>query len=151
MKKLPLKFVQLLCLMAMIVLGFPFFRIPTGEIMTNGYMPADKHSGLGFIWETVAAYFSNSYAAPNKSLVIIAFTVGIIALMQFVAGIIKRTKLIIATAAVMVMVLVAGMLYVLNSDLDVTIRWGYFLYLGVQLVLGAGTPIDAEKKQEIKK
>lgn len=127
----------------MAFLGGPFFRVPTGEIMENGYMLADKHSGSGFIWETVEAYFTGSYVA-NKTLVIIAFTVGIIALMQFIAGLVKRTKLIIATSVIMTMILVAGMLYILNSDLDVTIRWGYYLYLAVQLVLAGGTPVNDE-------
>ena len=127
--------------MAMILLGYPFFRIPTGEITANGYMAVNKLTGLDFIIETVAAYFTNTFEG-DKSLVIIAFTVGIIALMQFIAGIAKRTKLIIATAYVMTMILVAGMLYILNSDTDVGIRWGYYSYLAVQLVLAGGTPVD---------
>ena len=131
----------------MILLGYPFFRIPTGEIMTNGYIVADKHSGLSLISETVTAYFTNTFEG-DKRLVIIAFTVGIVALMQFVAGMLKRkrTKLIIATAYIMTMILVAGMLYILNSDIDVSIRWGFYSYLAVQLVLAGGTPVNGEKE-----
>lgn len=129
--------------MTFVFLTLPFFKLPTGEIMENGYLPVVRHSGVDFIWETVEAYFTGSYVA-NKTLVIIAFTVGIIALMQFIAGIVKRTKLIIATAYIMTMILVAGMLYILNSDLDVTVRWGYYLYLAIQLVLAGGTPVNNE-------
>lgn len=131
----------------MILLGYPFFRIPTGEIMANGYIVADKHTGLSLISETVTAYFTNTFEG-DKRLVIIAFTVGIVALMQFVAGMLKRkrTKLIIATAYIMTMILVAGMLYILNSDIDVNIRWGFYSYLAVQLVLAGGTPVNGEKE-----
>lgn len=144
MKKLPIKFIQFLCIMAMVFLGGPFFRIPTGEIMQNGYMPADKHSGSGFIWETVEAYFTGSHTV-NKTLVIIAFTVGVITLMQFIAGLVKRTKLIIATSVIMTMILVAGLLYIWNYNLDVTVRRGYYLYLAAQFVLAIGTPITIKK------
>ena len=115
--------------------------------MANGYIVADKHTGLSLISETVTAYFTNTFEG-DKRLVIIAFTVGIVALMQFVAGMLKRkrTKLIIATAYIMTMILVAGMLYILNSDIDVNIRWGFYSYLAVQLVLAGGTPVNGEKE-----
>lgn len=125
------------------LLTFPFFKIQIGEPLKNGFVGYEKESGADYILENMIGYFinTNPNAAPDKSLVIISFTVSTIVLMQFVAGLVKRDKLIISTAVIMLGILLVGLFYIISTNSSMTILYGYYVYIVIQLVLAFFTPI----------
>lgn len=142
MKGLPIKYIQILCTLAVITfIGSPFFKIP-GEPLENGYIPNDRLTGFDFTFEYLVAYFTNTSVTTRTDLVIIAFTVVIIVLMQFIAGLIKRDKLIISTAAVLFFITVAGLVYLNAANLPVELRWGYYVFMVIQFAIAVFTPMS---------
>lgn len=148
MKKLPIAHIRLLCSAAIFLFALsPFFKLQTGESYTGKPAPY-KISGLELALENLDAYFTNASPAPNKSLVIISFTVAIVMLMQLVAALAKRDKLIISSAGVLFFITVAGLVYIMQSNLPASVMWGYYAFMVVQLMIAVFTPIaPAEPKK----
>ena len=82
MKKLSIESIRGLCSFGILFfVAGPFFKIQTGESYTGEHVPYIL-SGFNFVFENVDGYFTNAIPAPNRSLVIISFTVVIVMLMQ---------------------------------------------------------------------
>jgi len=142
------KTVRVVVLFAMLFLSNPFVKVATQLQTPSGspYTGYDKLSAISIIIETTTALFEGAFANNGMVMAIVVLVFGIIVLVQFIASLMAREKIVLYTAVFLFAMLFSVLVFIYRKDEAVIVRWGYYSYLAIQALL---IFISGNKKQRI--
>gem|GEM_PF-3792917 len=142
------KTVRVVVFFATLLLCNPFVKVPI-QLQTpsgNAYSGYDRLSGLDIIIETTAGLFEGAFANGGMVMAIVVLIFGVVALVQFIASLMAKEKIVLYTAVFLFAMLFSVLVFIYKKDEAVIVRWAYYSYLAVQALL---IFISGNKKQRI--
>jgi len=143
----------LLTLFGFMAFTSPFIKYPSSVKITDAnplYIHYERLSGLDMVWESVEVFFNPSdklYEEGGIVSGIVALLIAIVLLVQF-AGVMLKKKPLIFYSAILLFAAFLVNLMLLAKEGFVTLRWGYFVYLIIQVAIILLIPFTLKKKPE---
>jgi len=129
----------------------PFIKYPSSVKITDAnplYIHYEKLSGIDMVWESVAVLFNPADKLYEDSGIvsgIVALLIAIVLLVQFAGVVFKKRNLIFYSAIVLFAAFLVNLM-LLAKEGFVTVRWGYFIYLIIEVVIILLIPFALKKQ-----
>lgn len=153
MKKFAANGFNTLTLFGFMAFTTPFIKYPSSVKISDAhplYIHYEKLSGIDMVWESVGVLLNPSDKLYENSGIpsgIVALLLALVLIAQFTGIALKNKKLIFYTAIVLFAAFLVNLM-LLAKDGFVTLRWGYFVYLIIQVAIILLIPITTKKRAE---
>lgn len=145
----------LLTIFGFMALTMPFIKYPSSVKIIDAQplrIHYEKLSGIDMVWESVAVFFNPADKLYENSGIVSGIVASLIAVVLLVqlAGVAFKKKNLIFYSAILLFAAFLINLMLLAKEGFVTLRWGYFVYLVLQVAIILLIPLSSKKQPENK-